>query len=49
MGREDPLLALDTLKKAHVAFFDRYFKQADTGNKAQLPVRTDTLEKYEVL
>ncbi len=49
VGREDPLLALDTVNEAHGAFVDRYLKQADTGNKAPLPVRTDAPEKYEVL
>ena len=48
VGREDPLLVLDTLNEARGAFSDRYPKQADTGNKTPLPVRTDAPEKYEV-
>ena len=48
-GKEAPLLALDMLNEARGAFFDRYLKQADTGNKTPLPLRTDAPEKYEVL
>ena len=45
-GRRPPLLALDMLNEARGAFFDRYLKQADTGNKAPLPLRTDAPEKF---
>ena len=49
VGKEDPVLALDTLNEAHAAFFDRYLRQANTGNNTPLPIRTEALETYEVL
>lgn len=47
-GKADPELVMNTLNNAHIAFFDRYLKQGDTGNADKLAFDTEEIERYEM-
>ena len=47
-GTSDPCKTMDTLNEAHIAFFDRYLKEADTDNKKPLDISREMLESYIV-
>ena len=47
MGKADPVLALDTLNAAHLAFFDRYLKKKNEG-QGKLDIDERQLQEYKV-
>ena len=49
IGTCDPVQTLDTVNAAHVAFFDRYLKNAEAENREPLPIDLSMIEKYEIL
>ena len=49
VGQADTNLVMDTLNEAHLAFFDRYLKNADKENRTELDINKEALEEYEVL
>lgn len=48
MGTADPELVMNTLNEAHIAFFDRYLKNADIDNMEKLDLDETELEAYEM-
>jgi dienelactone hydrolase len=49
VGRADPVLTLDTLNELHLAFFDRYLKEADTECSDPLFFSRTLIERYDIL
>ena len=49
LGKANPEKALNTINRAHAAFFNRYLKRAAVEDRSKLPVGKEMLEKYEVL
>lgn len=49
VGKADPETAMDALNEAHLAFFDRYLKEAKKEDRTKLPISEAAFESYEAL
>lgn len=49
VGKLDAKVAMKAINDAHLSFFDRYLKNADSENREKLPIAEEALQSYEIL